>query len=307
MREHAGRRHRKRAPVHGLVQSDVLDHGDRLAADHRAHRVEALRDEHALLHPQQRAGRRIHGYRSCCEYAFRLATVERPNVHVLLHLLVRSHLKRGNGAHRGETAESDGSPWPDGSCVTGTGVPPVAITRSRTPKPSGANTMTSSWFHVPPRPVGRVRQSVQDAASQIDPLQLAVGKKPNRAAIRLPERIAGSLGARERPRCHLIERPHPEPRRAVGRRDERQLPAVGRQRERYRIARRRRGDLKARRKRLGYSAPEVTCGGNCQRRSDDERQRRNASMRGAHCAVRAAAWRRPSAGSSVAPLMSSSI
>jgi hypothetical protein len=121
----------------------------------------------------------------------------------------------------------------------------------------------------------RVRQHLRAAAPQIDPLQLAVGKKPNRAAIRRPERIAGSLGARERLRRHLVERPHPELRHALGRRDERQLPAVGRQRERHRIARRRRGDLKARRKWLGYNATEVQRSGDCQRRRDHERQRRD--------------------------------
>jgi len=73
----------------------------------------------------------------------------------------------------------------------------------------------------------RVRHDVRFDASQIDLLQLAVGKKPDRAAIRRPERIAGSLGARERLRRHLIERPYKYPRRALGHRDERQLPAVG--------------------------------------------------------------------------------
>ena len=142
----------------------------------------------------------------------------------------------------------------------------------------------------------RVRQFLRAAASQIDPLQLAVGKKPNRAAIRRPERIAGSFGARERLRRHLVERPHPQPRRALGRRDERQLPAVGRQRERDRIARRRRGDLKARRKRLGCSAAEVQRGGDCQR-CDRERQRRDdpCEARTALCARlrRRRPWRLP--------------
>ena len=139
----------------------------------------------------------------------------------------------------------------------------------------------------------RVRHSLRVAASQIDPFQLAVGKKPNRAAIRLPERIAGSLGARERLRRHLVERPHPEPRRALGRRDERQLPAVGRQRERTGSLVGGVANLKARHKRLRCSATEVQRGGNCQRRSDDERQRRDDPCERAHRAVRAAAWRRP--------------
>ena len=177
--------------------------------------------------------------------------------------------------------------WPGACRVTATGVPPVAITRiSGRRRRRGANTMTPSRFHVPPRPLGASASTCEAAASQIDPLQLAVGKKADRAAIRRPERIAGSLGARERLRRHLVERPHPEPRRALGRRDERQLPAVGRQRERYRIARRRRRDLKARRKWLGYNATEVQRGGDCQRRGDHERQRRDdpCDARTAPCA-----------------------
>ena len=129
----------------------------------------------------------------------------------------------------------------------------------------------------------RVRQHLRAAASQIDPLQLAVGKKSNRAAIRRPERIARAFGARERLRRHLVERPHPEPRRTLGRRDERQLPAVGRQRERDRIARRRRRDFKARRKWLGYHATEVQRGGDCQRRCE---QRARAPRRSTRSATR---------------------
>ena len=78
----------------------------------------------------------------------------------------------------------------------------------------------------------RVRQDLRAAATQIDPLQFAVGKKSKRAAIRRPERIARAFSARERLRCQLVERTHPEPRLALAGRDKRQLSAVGRQRER---------------------------------------------------------------------------
>ena len=97
-------------------------------------------------------------------------------------------------------------------------------------------------------------------AFQIDPLQLAVGKKPNRPAIWCPERITGSFGARERPGCHLIERPHPKLRHTFGGGDERQLSAVGRQRERYRIIGRRRRNFEARKYRLGNRSTEVQRG-----------------------------------------------
>ncbi len=75
---------------------------------------------------------------------------------------------------------------------------------------AGANTMTPSRFHVPPRPTGASASTCSCASGQIDPLQFAVGKKADRAAIRRPERIRGALGSCERLRPDLVERPQPE-------------------------------------------------------------------------------------------------
>ena len=60
------------APVAGL---DGLSADERAMVERHAarwHEASAgeLRDEHPLLHPQQRAGRRIHGYGFCREHAF---------------------------------------------------------------------------------------------------------------------------------------------------------------------------------------------------------------------------------------------
>jgi hypothetical protein len=44
---------------------------------------------------------------------------------------------------------------------------------------------------------------------------LPIGKKSNRAAVGRPERIAGSFGARERLRRHLVEGPYPQSRRCL--------------------------------------------------------------------------------------------
>ena len=195
------------------------------------------------------------------------------------------------------------TPWPGASRVTGTGVPPVAITRIRARCRPG-RTRGRRRGSTCRRGHRRGRQFLQAAASQIDPLQLAVGKKPNRAAIRRPERIAGTLGARERLRRHLVERPHPEPRRALGRCDERQLSAVVRQRERHRIARRWRGDLKARRKRLRgtrrkYSVAGIASAAITSDSAPTINPKRALCARG--CVATGVA------ASSVAPLISSSI
>ena len=59
--------------------------------------------------------------------------------------------KRGNAAHRAETAASDGFPGPVTRRVTGTGVPPVAMTRISTLTPTtavGAKTRTPSRLQV---------------------------------------------------------------------------------------------------------------------------------------------------------------
>ena len=51
MREHAGRRHRKRAPERRFVQSDRLCHGDRLATDDRARGSKGCATSTSLLAP----------------------------------------------------------------------------------------------------------------------------------------------------------------------------------------------------------------------------------------------------------------
>ena len=226
MREHAGRRHRKRAPVHGLVQSDVLHHGDRLAADHRARRVEALRDEHPLLHPQQRGGRRIHGYRS----VLRVRVSTRHRRAYPTYMSCSSPLpvppKKRKWRPSGRNCGKRWLPPPDGSCVTGTGVPPVAITRIRTPEPAGANTMTPSWFHVPPRPVGASASYVRVVASQIDPSS-ACRRQKTQSRGHPASRTDSGL-----PRCPRAAAPSPgraaAPRAAARPRPSRRTPAAGR-------------------------------------------------------------------------------
>ena len=84
MRERAGRRNRKRTAQHTIVHSDGTGHGDRFVTDHLARRVEALRDEHSLVHPQQHAGRRIHGCRLRRQHVRRFAAIEGPDVHAAL-------------------------------------------------------------------------------------------------------------------------------------------------------------------------------------------------------------------------------
>ena len=127
-------------------------------------------------------------------------------------------------------------PWPAASCVTATGVPPVAATRISGLNAVGANTMMPSRLHVPPRLAGHLGEDLRCATSDIDTFQFAAGKKANRATIECPEWDNWRLRSRRAPARPLHRGTAP---RAVthlsASRDEYQLPAVGREREWTRV------------------------------------------------------------------------
>ena len=117
-------------------------------------------------------------------------------------------------------------PWPDGSCVTGTGVPPVAITRIRTPKPSGANTMTSSLV---PRATAASRRVRQLRARRRFPNRSASACRRQRTQSRGHPASRTDSGL---PRCPRAAAPSPgraaAPRAATCPRTSRRTPAAGR-------------------------------------------------------------------------------
>ena len=136
----------------GRIDADRLRDRQRVAADDAARRIEAAGDQHALRHQQQIAGRRVRRGRLGRQHARRLAAVERAHVHALR---VRGPL------------DEEQEPPPVGQELrppvswSGRGRAASAPSRSRPrPRPAsglspvGANTMTPSRFHVPPRAAG---------------------------------------------------------------------------------------------------------------------------------------------------------
>ena len=154
MREHAGRRHRKRAPHHASVQSDGLGHGDRLATDHPARlgRSADATSTPCCTHNSAPGG----AYTAAVSAAStRVGSPPSSVPRYTPRVSGRPYpTKKRKWRPSGRNCGQRWLPWPGASRVTATGVPPVAITRIRSPTTSGANTMTPSRFHVPPRPLG---------------------------------------------------------------------------------------------------------------------------------------------------------
>ena len=90
--------------------------------------------------------------------------------------------------------------------VTGTGVPPLSGTLYSGSFSPGVNTITPSWFHVPPRPAGASQQNLHHSARRWNALQLSVGEKAEIFAVARPKRIRGAVSTLQRLSSRGIQR-----------------------------------------------------------------------------------------------------
>ena len=114
-------------------------------------------------------------------------------------------------------------------------------------------------------PIRGVGNDVQEAALDVDRLELAVGEEAERAPVGRPERKDRTLGARKCLWRELIEPLQEQLRRAVGNRGEHDGLAIRRQRERHRLVRERCRDeeshrLRRLRRRTRHPYPYQKCG-----------------------------------------------
>src|SRR5439155_5535707 len=74
-----------------------------------------------------------------------------------------------------------------------------------------------------------VGQELQRPARDVDAIELVGGKETDRAAVGGPERIIGTLRARQRAGTGFIQRPQPQPLRPIARCNKDDVAAIGRQ------------------------------------------------------------------------------
>ena len=172
---------------HPGVRSDALRHRDWLTGHDPTRLVEVRATSNALTYQQEGARRCIRRRCLRLQHARRLAAVERPHVYAALGQ-PQSHEKE-EAAPVGQKLRPAMAPWPASSRVTAPASRP-SPRRARRAEDVGANTMTPSGFHVPPRSAGASASYLGVPACQVDPFQLAAGKKADGAAVGRPERIA---------------------------------------------------------------------------------------------------------------------
>ena len=95
--------------------------------------------------------------------------------------------------------------------------------------------MTSSYTPGSATPLRCQGEFLRGATRQVDALQFPIGEEGDCATVRVPERVAGVACAPDRCRYARVERSNPELEWDVAVRDERELPAIRRERERERL------------------------------------------------------------------------
>ena len=206
----------------------------RLARERGLRHIQPLGHERARPHPQQPPGGQIHPGAVGGRQPRRGAPVERAQIDPGR---VRPAVARrtGTGGRRAETAARRG---PAAAGRASSRPPPRPRWRTRASRESvalGANTMTPSAFHVPPRPGGGRRQGLRRAAAEVEPLQRIPGEEADGPAVGRPERETSP------PRCPPAAAPssspataatdgtrhHPRPRRRSAGRRARAQTSVG--------------------------------------------------------------------------------